>query len=62
MSGAAPSYAMMWQRLRLRQLRVAVAIAEHGSVLRAAQALGITQPAATRNLLELEDYLDIQLF
>jgi len=58
----APTYAMMWQRLRLRQLRVAVAIADHGSVVRAAQVLGLTQPAATRNLLELEDYLDVRLF
>jgi LysR family pca operon transcriptional activator len=57
-----PSFSLLKQRLRLRQLRVAVAIAEHGSVMKASQHLRMTQPAATRSLLDLEQYLDVKLF
>jgi LysR family pca operon transcriptional activator len=56
------TYSLLQQRLRIRQLRVAVAIAEHGSVLKAAQSLGLTQPATTRSLLDLEDYLGVRIF
>lgn len=59
---ALKSYSLLRQRLRIRQLRVAVAVAEQGSIVRASKALGLTQPAATRNLLELEDYLGVRLF
>lgn len=57
-----PSFSLLKQRLRLRQLRVAVAIAEHGSVMKASQHLRMTQPAATRSLLDLEQYLNVKLF
>jgi molybdenum-dependent DNA-binding transcriptional regulator ModE len=44
-------------RLKVRQLALLVAIAEHRSLRRAAQAIAVTQPAATRMLGELEDAL-----
>jgi DNA-binding transcriptional LysR family regulator len=49
-------------RLKLRHLVLVVAIADHGSVLRAAEHLHLAQPAATRGLRELERILDVQLF
>lgn len=39
-----------------------VAIADHGSVLRAADRLTLAQPAVTRSLRELEHILGVQLF
>ncbi|MBA4790762.1 MAG: LysR family transcriptional regulator [Rhizobiales bacterium] len=59
---AGRTYSLFHQRLRMRQLRVAVAVADHGSVLKASRALGMTQPATTRSLLELEDFLGLRLF
>lgn len=47
--------------MNLRQLRTFVLIAEHGSIRAAARALHLTQPAATRNLRELEQSLDAEL-
>ncbi|MFB7634775.1 LysR substrate-binding domain-containing protein [Streptomyces sp. NPDC056149] len=49
-------------RLKLRHLVLAVAIEEHGSVLRAAEHLRLAQPAVTRSLRELEDILGVELF
>lgn len=43
------------RRLRLRHLETLVEIAGRQSVTRAAEALGITQPAASRTLSELEE-------
>ena len=42
-------------RLKMRHLRTLVAVAEHGSLVRAAKALSISQPAVTKTLAELED-------
>jgi molybdate transport repressor ModE-like protein len=42
------------RRIRLTQLRLLVAISEHGSLVRAAQDLHVTQPAATKMLRQLE--------
>lgn len=42
------------RHVKLQQLRLLVAIAEHGSLLKAAEALHITQPAATKSLRQLE--------
>jgi LysR family pca operon transcriptional activator len=50
------------QRLRLALLRVVDAVEAHGSLLKASAALGISQPALTKNLQELEDILQIRLF
>ena len=50
------------QRLRLPLLRAVDAVATHGSLLKAAAALGISQPALTKSLHELEDLLQLRLF
>ncbi|GAA4129732.1 LysR substrate-binding domain-containing protein [Actinomadura keratinilytica] len=49
-------------RLKLRHLVLVVAVADHGSVLRAARHLRLAQPAATRSLREVEDLLGVELF
>jgi DNA-binding transcriptional LysR family regulator len=49
-------------RLKFRHLTLLIAIHEHGSVVRAAESLRITQPAATRALHELEAIADLPLF
>jgi DNA-binding transcriptional LysR family regulator len=48
------STAPLQNRIRLAQLRLLVAIAETGSLQRAAQVLHITQPAATKSLRLME--------
>jgi LysR family transcriptional regulator, pca operon transcriptional activator len=50
------------QRLRLHLLRAVDVIDQQGSLLKAAAALSISQPALTRNLQELEDILQARLF
>jgi LysR family transcriptional regulator, pca operon transcriptional activator len=50
------------QRLRLNLLRAVDVIEQQGSLLKAATALGISQPALTRNLQELEDILQARVF
>ena len=49
-------------RLKLRHYRLVVAIEETGSVRRAAELIGITQPAASSMLRELEGILGVALF
>ncbi|PVX84878.1 LysR substrate-binding domain-containing protein [Paraburkholderia unamae] len=49
-------------RLKTRQLLLVVALAEEGNIHRAAAALNITQPAASKLLRELEDMLGAVLF
>lgn len=46
----------------MRHLRTLVAIAENGSLMRAAQALSISQPAVTKTLAELEEIAGHRLF
>ncbi|MGZ3403491.1 MAG: LysR family transcriptional regulator [Phenylobacterium sp.] len=46
----------------IRQLRQVVAIASHGSFVKAAQDLGISQPTLSRSILRLEDELGLRLF
>jgi DNA-binding transcriptional LysR family regulator len=48
--------------MRLDDLRYFVAVAEEGHVGRAAQRLGVTQPALTKGVQRLEQALDLQLF
>ncbi|MFV0244700.1 MAG: LysR substrate-binding domain-containing protein [Qingshengfaniella sp.] len=45
----------MLERLRIRQLQLLVEIAEQASLINAARALNMTQPAATKALKQLED-------
>jgi len=49
-------------RLKLKQLRLLVAIAEHSSILRASEEICISQPAATKLLKDLEIDFNVQLF
>ena len=49
-------------RLKLRQLALVVAIDTHRSLRKAAEAVAVTQPAATRLLHELEAALGVPLF
>lgn len=49
-------------QLKLRHFRLIVAIHETGSLHRAAAEIGISQPAASSALRELEAVLDVQLF
>ncbi|MER5769735.1 LysR substrate-binding domain-containing protein [Streptomyces sp. NPDC001985] len=49
-------------RLKFRHLSLLIAVHEHGSVVRAAESLHLTQPAATRTLQELEAIADLPLF
>jgi LysR family transcriptional regulator, pca operon transcriptional activator len=50
------------QRLRLSLVRAADAVAAHGSLLKASAVLGVTQPALTKSLHELENILQTRLF
>lgn len=49
-------------RLKTRQLLLVVALAEEGNIHRAAEALNMTQPAASKLLRELEEMLEAVLF
>jgi LysR family transcriptional regulator, pca operon transcriptional activator len=50
------------QRLRLQLLRVVTALEVHGSLLKASSALGVTQPALTKSLRDIEDIAGAPLF
>ena len=49
-------------RLKTRQLLLLVALDEEGNIHRAADALSMSQPAASKLLRELEEMLDAPLF
>lgn len=55
-------YARLAARARLRHLQLLVAVAEEGSLVRAAEAVGMSQPAATQAMAELERLLGMGLF
>ena len=48
--------------LDLRRLKYIQAIAQHGSLTRASQVLGVAQPALSHHLSELEAYFKAELF
>ena len=50
------------RRLRLPLLRAVDAVATRGSLLKASVVLGVSQPALTKSLHELEDLLQLRLF
>jgi DNA-binding transcriptional LysR family regulator len=50
------------RRLKLRQLEILVAVADTGSMAKAATRLAITQPAISRALADAEDALGVPLF
>ncbi len=49
-------------KLKLRQLRVLLAIAEHGTLIKAAEHLHMSQPAVTKYLNDLEQVMGVELF
>lgn len=49
-------------RARVRHLQVLVKLAELGNLRRASEALGLSQPAVTQQLAELERLLEVPLF
>jgi len=49
-------------RLKLRQLRLLVAVGTHGNIQNAARSLGISQPAATKMIQDLELDFEVKLF
>lgn len=49
-------------RLKLRQLRLLVAVGQRGSIQNAARDLGISQPAATKMIQDLELDFEVKLF
>lgn len=59
---ASALYRALLNRLRYRHLALLVALDDLGNLHAAAQALSITQPAATRMLQEIEDAFDCTLF
>jgi DNA-binding transcriptional LysR family regulator len=50
------------RRLKLRDLDILMAVIETGSMGKAANRLGISQPAISKAIVELEDALGVQLF
>jgi DNA-binding transcriptional LysR family regulator len=48
--------------MQLQQMRHVVALVDHRSLVRAAKALGISQPALSKSLRRLEAYLGVKLF
>lgn len=50
------------KRLSIRHLRAFVAVAEHGSLTRAAEALFVTQSALSLTIQHLEQHLGLQMF
>jgi len=55
-------YEKLPRHLKLRELRVLLAVAEQGSFRKAGQALHLTQPAITAAIAELERTLGVSLF
>jgi len=53
---------MKLNNVSLKQLRVFVAIADHGSFVGAAEALGLSQPALSQSIRQLEDSIGSRLF
>lgn len=49
------------RHVKLRELRVFISVAEHGSLRRAAESLHVTQPAVTMTIAELESVLGVRL-
>lgn len=50
------------RRVTLRELRLLLAVARSGSILKAANEIGLTQPALSKAIAELEGTVGVQLF
>lgn len=57
-----PSHWFLKHRLKLRALSLLVATDDHSNLQRAADALGMSQPAASKLLKEVEGIFDLPLF
>ena len=57
-----PSLDSIFSRLRLRQLRLLIELDRCGSLHKAAEAMAISQPGATKALREVEEVLGVPLF
>lgn len=57
-----PSFSSIVSRLRLKQLRLLIALEEHGSVRKAAELMALSQPGATKALQEIETTFGSSLF
>ncbi|MBD8597633.1 LysR family transcriptional regulator [Pseudomonas sp. W2Oct36] len=57
-----PSLSSMVSRLRLKQLRLLIALDEHGSVRKASEIMALSQPGATKALQEIETVFGSSLF
>jgi DNA-binding transcriptional LysR family regulator len=57
-----PSLTSIVSRLHLKQLRLLVALDDHGSLLKAAEQVALTQPGASKALHEIESTLGATLF
>ncbi|WP_411880486.1 pca operon transcription factor PcaQ [Polaromonas sp. YR568] len=53
---------MVDERIKYRHLQCFLAVAQHGSLQKAADVLSITQPAVSKTLKELEGLLAVRLF
>jgi DNA-binding transcriptional LysR family regulator len=58
---------MQWEdrigrRIKLRDLHIALAVAQSGSMLKAAEALAISQPVVSKVIADLEQALGVRLF
>jgi len=62
MASGIPSLNSVMSRLHAKQLRLLIAIEESGSLLGAADKVGLTQPGASKALRELESTLQVDLF
>lgn len=57
-----PSLPTIISRLRLKQMRLLVALADQGSLIKAAESVHMTQPGATKALQEIESAIGSTLF
>ncbi len=57
-----PTSPSIRKRLRMRHLQLMLTLSEASSLRKAAEALALTQPAATKALQELEDVFGVALF
>jgi DNA-binding transcriptional LysR family regulator len=57
-----PPLASIISRLHLKQLRLLVALGEHGSLLKASRQVALTQPGASKALREIETTFGTPLF
>ncbi len=57
-----PTLPSIISRLRLKQLRLLIALSDHGSLIKAAESIHMTQPGATKALREIESVIGSVLF